>query len=241
MPNPNLRPHTTVVLAMSLDGKIAGADRSPARFGSKADKHHLELQIAQADAVLFGAATLRAYGTTLPIRQPRLLQQRQRQAKPPQPTQIVCSGSGNLDRQWPFFQQPVPRWLLTTQSGAQNWQPGAEFERVIVANSTIANSTVANSGTGSSDRVHWQTALLMLRELEVQRLTVLGGGEIVGALVAAQAIDELWITVCPLLLGGKTAPTLLEGIQFVEAIAPRLQLIELNGVDDEVFLHYRVL
>ena len=35
------RPHTTVVMAMSADGKIADVRRSPARFGSLADKAHL--------------------------------------------------------------------------------------------------------------------------------------------------------------------------------------------------------
>ena len=55
-----VRPHTTVVLAMSADGKIADVKRSPARFGSAADKAHLEKQVAQVDAVLFGAGTLRA-------------------------------------------------------------------------------------------------------------------------------------------------------------------------------------
>lgn len=37
---------------------------SPARFGSSADKAHMEEQIALADAVLFGAGTIRAYSTT---------------------------------------------------------------------------------------------------------------------------------------------------------------------------------
>jgi riboflavin biosynthesis pyrimidine reductase len=40
------RPHTTVILAMSADGKIADVRRSPARFGSKTDIAHLEEQIA---------------------------------------------------------------------------------------------------------------------------------------------------------------------------------------------------
>lgn len=59
---------------MSMDGKIADVKRSPARFSSRADKAHLEKQIAAADAVLFGASTLRAYGTTLSISNPQLLQ-----------------------------------------------------------------------------------------------------------------------------------------------------------------------
>ena len=116
------RPHTTVVLAMSADGKIADFRRSPARFGSGADKAHLEKQIAASDAVLFGAGTLRAYGTTLTVSQPTLLQHRIQKGKPTQPVHIVISHSADLNPEINFFRQPIKRWLLTTTAGAISWQ-----------------------------------------------------------------------------------------------------------------------
>src|SRR4028119_937416 len=106
------RPHTTVVLAMSADGKIADVTRSPARFSSPADRAHLEKQIALADAILLGAGTLRAYGTTLGVSNPQLLQIREQGGVSPQPVQIVCSRSADLDPRLRFFRQQVPRWLL---------------------------------------------------------------------------------------------------------------------------------
>lgn len=224
---PLSRPFITVILAMSLDGKIADRQRSPARFGSPVDKHHLETQIALADGVLFGAGTLRAYGTTLRISHPQLLEQRQAQNKPSQPVQIVCSASGTINPQLTFFRQPIPRWLLTTAIGAEHWidQPG--FERIILAEN-------------SSRLIDWTVALQTLASLDCDRLAVLGGGELVASLFAASYIDELWITVCPIILGGRTAPTPVAGDGFLEAIAPRLELIETRSVNHEVFLHYRV-
>ena len=56
------RPHTTVVLAMSVDGKIADFRRSPARFGSLVDKIHLEKQIAASDGILLGRSGVRRVG-----------------------------------------------------------------------------------------------------------------------------------------------------------------------------------
>ncbi|MFM9267252.1 RibD family protein, partial [Tychonema sp. BBK16] len=106
-------PHTIVILAMSADGKITDAALTAARFGSANDKFHLEQQVAASDAVLFGNGTLRAYGTTLRVTSPDLVKQREEQGKPPQPVQIVCSRSREFDPNWRFFQQPVPRWLLT--------------------------------------------------------------------------------------------------------------------------------
>ncbi len=223
----NNRPYTTVVLAMSADGKIADRSRSPARFSSPADKDHLEAQIAAADGVLFGAGTLRAYGTTMRVSQPQLIQQRYQRSLPLQPIQIVVSLSGDLDCQLRFFHQRVPRYLLTTSIGAEAWQNKPQFEQVIVCE------------TSTKSQIDWLSAMEKLSAMGINRLAVLGGGEIVAALLAADSIDELWLTVCPLLLGGSNAPTPVGGEGFSEAIAPRLKLLSAKVIASEVFLHYR--
>lgn len=223
-----MQPWVVVVLAMSADGKIADRDRSPARFGSERDRAHLETQIAGVDGVLFGAGTLRAYGTTLPVTNPELLQQRRSQGKPEQPVHIVVSRSGELDPNLRFFRQGVPRWLLTSATGAQRWQREAAFEQVIVV-------------PDEADGLNGSIALANLHQMGLKRLAVTGGGELVASLVAIGAIDELWLTVCPLLLGGVTAPTPVGGSGLLAAIAPRLNLLSVEQIEDEVFLHYRVI
>lgn len=222
------RPSTTVILAMSADGKIADISHAAARFGSPTDKAHLEKQVAQSDAVLFGAGTLRAYGTTLSVSNPELLQHRQQQGKPPQPTQIVCSRYAEMDPQYPFFRQSVPRWLLTTKTGRDRWQTQSAFERIVVAET-------------SEGTIDWQSAFQQLAACHVQHLAILGGGTLVAALLELNLIDELWLTLCPLLLGGASAPTPVEGVGFLQFTAPRLQLLEVRPLDHEVFLHYRVI
>jgi 5-amino-6-(5-phosphoribosylamino)uracil reductase len=229
------RPYTTVVLAMSVDGKIADAARSPARFGSRVDKSHLETQIAQADGVLFGAGTLRAYGTTLRVSSPLLLQKRQQQGKPAQPIHIVCSQSASLDPHLSFFRQAVTRWLLTTTAGATHWQQRPEFERVLVFADQAHNGSKI---IGTKQAVDWFQTLGQLIELGIERLVITGGSEIVAALLADDLIDEFWLTVCPLILGGAAAPTPVGGQGFAESLAPRLKLLSAEVIGQEVFLHY---
>lgn len=230
------KPHGTIVLAMSADGKISDVRREPARFGSAADKAHLEKQIAIADGVLLGAGTLRAYGTTMRIANPKLLQQLQADGKPPQPVQILVSQSGNIDSSLRFFQQPVPRWLLTTAAGAQHWHSdrdlpgvtnstGSEFEKIIIAK-------MGNQG------IDWVEAFRQLAQLELKRLAILGGGELVASLLAADVIDELCLTVCPLILGGAAAPTPVDGAGLLSAL--HLDLLSVDTIEQEVFLHYRI-
>ncbi|KST63095.1 riboflavin deaminase [Mastigocoleus testarum BC008] len=233
-----LRPYTTIVLAMSADGKIADYMRSPARFGSKADKAHLEKQIAGSDAVLFGAGTLRAYNTTLTISNLALLQYRNQLGYPPQPIHITISKSGDLDPDMRFFEQPVRRWLISTSQGARFWQQHQEEFTKHQYNSKQQFEKVLVFET-QSEQIDITAALEHLVNLGINRLAVLGGGELVAAMLELGLIDELWLSICPLILGGQTAPTPVDGSGFISAIAPRLRLLSVNTVEDEVFLHYR--
>ncbi|MGA1282690.1 MAG: RibD family protein [Prochlorothrix sp.] len=249
------RPPTTLVLALSIDGKIADRDKAPARFGSAEDKRRLEQAIAAADAVLLGAGTVRAYRSSLSITDPALLAQRSAQHRPPQPIQILCSPSGHLDPTWRFFAQPFPRWLLTTPIGAIPWQhptspplpPAAPALAAPAAATSAPFDRTLPLLTGPPNTWNWPAILAQLGQVlslalttPTPALTVLGGGTLVAPLLEQGCIDELKLTLCPLLLGGVAAPSLLQGVGFPEAIAPRLELLSAEQVADELFLHYRV-
>ena len=233
------RPYTTVILAMSADGKIADYMRSPARFGSKADRAHLEKQISDSDAVLFGAGTLRAYNTTLIISNLALLLHRNQLGKTPQPIHITISKSGNIDPQMRFFQQPISRWLISTAKGSQFWQQrqkkfaqhqdhsNQQFEKILIFETP-------------SGKIDISAALRHLTNFGITRLAILGGGELVASMLKSDLIDELWLSVCPLILGGQAAPTPVSGSGFISSLAPRLSLLSVNTIEDEVFLHYRL-
>ncbi|MBW4599799.1 MAG: RibD family protein [Calothrix sp. FI2-JRJ7] len=226
------RPNVTVVLAMSADGKIADFQHSPARFGSKNDKAHLEKQIAIADAVLFGASTLRAYGTTLTVTDSNLLQHRENSGKDSQPLHIVITEKANMNPEIRFFKQLVRRWLLTTDEGATNWRHRSEFEQILVFKDNLKSSQT---------NINLVAALEYFATIGIEKLAVLGGSQLVASMLEQNLIDEFWLTVCPLLLGGTNAPSLVAGAGFIEKMAPRLELLEVKQVEQEVFLHYRVI
>ena len=223
---------------MTADGKIADRDRRAARFGSPADQKHLEQRIAAVDAVMMGAGTLRAYGSSLSVRDPQLLTQRQTQGKPPQPIQIICSASGHLDPNWHFFQQPFPRWLITLRSPDREWysipSPSTPvFEKILQA-SALPNTPP------NIPQVDWAILGQNLWDLGIHSLGILGGGTLVASLLAQKAIDELYLTLCPFILGGTNAPTLVDGSGFLPSEAIVLTLCQSTIVENEVFLHYRL-
>ncbi|MEG4320405.1 MULTISPECIES: dihydrofolate reductase family protein [unclassified Microcoleus] len=260
------RPYATVILAISADGKIADLVRSPARFGSANDKAHLEQQVAANDAVLFGNGTLQAYGTTMRVISPDLLKQRELAGKPPQPVQIVCSRAIEFDPNLRFFQQPVPRWLLTVKPGKDeqivksqsqdlptSTQETGFFPESIGGDASFLEKNPVSGPSCISPKfdrticakttdgeIDWIDAFQQLASLGIQRLAILGGGKLVASVLAAGLVDELWLTVCPLILGGEDAPTPVEGKGFLADFAPKLQLLAVKQVGQEVFLHYKV-
>ncbi|MGB0560507.1 MAG: RibD family protein [Spirulinaceae cyanobacterium] len=225
----DLRPKTVVVLAMSADGKISDRTRQPARFGSRADRHHLEHQIAQADGVLIGANTLRAYQTSVTLQDPRLLAQRAAAGRSPQPWHWICSRSGQLDPNWRFFRQPLRRGLITTPGGAITAQDCA-FERVL---------TPPHSSGDAASAIAWPQIWSQFHTLGIRQLAILGGGNLIASLAAIAALDELWLTLCPYLIGGENAPTPYDGLGHLLTQAPQLELLSHRVVGQEVFLHYR--
>jgi riboflavin biosynthesis pyrimidine reductase len=69
-----------------------------------------------------------------------------------------------------------------------------------------------------------------------------GGGELNGALFRAGLVDELHLTVCPKIFGGRAAPTIADASGVSRLVnATHLELKSMKRVGDELFLVYDVL
>jgi 5-amino-6-(5-phosphoribosylamino)uracil reductase len=219
---------TTAILAMSADGKISAVDRRAPREPDAADLAHLELQTSLADLVLVGAGTMRAEGAAYTIRDPQLVAARAARGQPPQPITCVVSHSLDLPTDLPFFDQPIRRWLLTTGTALVRRPDHGLADRAEVL------------ALGDTE-IDWSAFYALLEERGIGRMALLGGGALTAALIEAGRVDDWWLTIWPLVFGGKDAPSPVEGHGFAPRLAPRLQLIETRLVGSEVFLHYRLL
>ena len=172
-----------LVLAVSLDGRLAPPQGGPARFGGAGDRRALEEALAWADGCLMGAGSLRAHHSSCLIHGADLLAQRAAAGRCPQPPVLLlsrhCPPPG-LEPHWPFWRQPFARWLLSPAAVA----PTPGFDRVLPL-------------------PPWPQLAPGLAAQGLERLVLLGGADLAGAMLAAAVVDELQLTVCPLLLGGR--------------------------------------
>ncbi len=180
MPHPPGTPWLRLVLAVSLDGRLAPPEGGAAQLGGKGDRRVLEEALAWADGCLIGAETLRRHGTTCLIHAPDLLEERARQGRPPQPVTIAVSRRGHLPPELPFFRQPLERWLLLAEAPAE---PPTGYARTLPL-------------------PDWPEALTQLARLGLDRVAVLGGAALAASLLEADRLHELQLTLCPRLLGG---------------------------------------
>jgi riboflavin-specific deaminase-like protein len=144
---------------------------------------------------------------------------------------IIVSRSGTVNPKAEVFQRRFsPIIILTTRRAT------ASRLRALRAVAT----EVKICGTREID---FPRALRWLREKwGIKRLLCEGGGELNDALFRAGVVDQLHLTVCPKILGGRTAPTIADGLGASSlARAAQLALVSARRHDDEMFFVNRVL
>ena len=80
-----------LVLAVSLDGRLAPPQGGAAQLGGVGDRQMLEEALAWADGCLIGAETLRRHGSTCLIHAQDLRAQRSAAGRSDQPVAVVVS------------------------------------------------------------------------------------------------------------------------------------------------------
>ncbi len=225
------RPFVFLNAAMSADGKLAPATRQYQPFGSPRDTALLHELRARADAVLCGARTADLYPVVLGNGGPRYERLRARRRLAPHPLRVIVSGSGSISPKAEVFRHRFsPILILTTRR-----VPAARLRRL----KKLADAVVV----AGSREIDFPKALRKLHaNWKVKRLLCEGGGQVNEALFRAGLVDEVFVTVCPLILGGRSAPTLADGRGFRSlSAAARLERVSMRRSGAELFLRYRVV
>ena len=205
--------------AISLDGRINTRERRFAFFGSARDHARMSRLRSEADAVLVGGATFRNWP------HPALPDAEDRGGLRGRPWNIVVSRSLDLPMTPEFLDEPAIRPLFLTRAAS-------------LAGKTSKADAEGWAGAGGDLPVAW--ILEQLARRGVERLLIEAGGDLLFQFLAADAIDEMYLTLCPLLVGGD-APSLADGSGFDLAELRRMRLVSAEPEGDEVFLHYEAI
>lgn len=219
-------------MATSIDGKIATVERVPYHFGSPEDRARMQELRAAADAVLIGAGTHRVEDPLLLVEDLDLIARRRTEGRPEQPLNVVVSGRFPDDvGAMQFFRDPRARKAAFTTEET----PNDVRERL------AGLALVEIVPKGEDGRADLRLVLRRLRALGVENLLLEGGGEMNFSMLRDGLVDEIYLTICPLVFGGREAASMVGGAGFARDRVKKLDLLESKvGGHGEIFLHYRV-
>ncbi|MHA1264154.1 MAG: 2,5-diamino-6-(ribosylamino)-4(3H)-pyrimidinone 5'-phosphate reductase [Candidatus Helarchaeota archaeon] len=198
---PKNRPYTILNAAMSVDGKISTIAGN-AEFSSKEDWRRVHELRSSVDAIMVGINTILKDDPKLHIK----------------------------------YYTPKRFWRIIVDSNAKTPLYAKLFDMdlniypILIATSKNATPSKIESlsekgahifQTESTGWVNLNHLMEYLFKLNINRILLEGGGTLNFSMLKNQLVDEVIIAIAPVIVGGKDAITLVEGIGF--------QLVE-NGI-----------
>lgn len=213
-------------MAMTADGKIATSNRAVSSFSSRRDHEHLLELRATADAVMSGARTVDSAKISMGTGGVKFQKLRLKHGLAEHNLRIIVSGGGSIDPRAEVFKHDFsPIIVLTTKRMADSSRRRLQD----------LGATIRICG---EREINFRSALRWLHEKwGVKRLLCEGGGDLNDAMFRAGLVDEIHLTVCPKVFGGRNAPTIAEGLGFGKLqLAAQFQLKSFKRIGDEMFL-----
>ena len=203
-------------MVAGLDGAAQAPDGLSAGLSSEADKNIFGVLRGLADVVVVGASTVRNEGYRPARPKAAFAAAREAAGQAPVAAIAIVSRSLSLDFTAPLFTEAVvPTVVITCE----------EANPVGLA----AAGKVGEVITAGRDRVDFAAALDALAERGLTRQLTEGGPRVLAQIAASGRLDELCLTLSPLLTAG-AADRILAGPAFDDAVAMRpISLLEHEG------------
>ncbi len=186
---PAARPRTLLNMVATVDGRASLGGRS-GTISSPADQALFHGLRSAVDGVLVGAGTVRTerYGRLIRAQSDRRL--RVERGLPEEPLACIVSGRLALSKDIPLLREPEARVVILTASAASLPAPGAQVDYVRTPGAQLDLPAALGE---------------LASRFAVQSLLCEGGPHLAREMLAAGLLDELFLSVSPLLAGGEPA------------------------------------
>lgn len=185
------RPHVVLKLAISADGKVAGAARQRLAITGNAVRDQVHLMRARSDAIMIGIGTALADDPVLTCRLPGMAKM--------SPTRVLLDAGLRLPMQSRLLTTAgeTPLWVIT---GKQS--PAASQTAVRQAGAEVL-CVAENEG-----RLDLREMLELLAKRGITRLMIEGGPTVASALIEADLVDEVVLFHSSVVIGEEGLPAL---------------------------------
>ncbi|MCQ2052756.1 MAG: dihydrofolate reductase family protein [archaeon] len=204
-----MRPFIHINCAMSADGKIAGVDKKQVKISSLEDKNRVTNLKKQYDSVLVGVKTVISDDPHLTVSGLSYMEN---------PLRIVIDSHGKTPDDALILNNEAPTLIITDDDCVKTWH----------------NAVCFRSGTP----IDLMKAMDHLMKIGVKSILVEGGGETIASFFREKLVDKFTVFVGSMIIGGRTAPTPVDGPGWILEGGIKLDLKNLEVLGDGVLLTY---
>jgi diaminohydroxyphosphoribosylaminopyrimidine deaminase / 5-amino-6-(5-phosphoribosylamino)uracil reductase len=215
------RPHVTLKLAVSADGKAALAGRRPVQITGETARAHVHMMRAMNDAILVGIGTVLADNPALTCRLPGMLEASpvrvvlDRSLRLPLSSALACSAGD------------IPVWVFCAPDAPADREAALSALGVI-----ILRIPEGESGLDLAAMLH------VVSQKGITRLMVEGGPGIAAAFLQMGFVDEAAILHGPITIGADGLDALDGLVRDIITGGCGLHLSEELKLGDDVLRHY---
>lgn len=209
---------------MSADGKISSFLHEQVRISGKEDLSRVDELRASSDAIMVGVGTVLADDPGLRVKSEKLRMERLERGTCENPLRIIAD---SLARTPPDAEVLGAECILAVSRAALPERVSELSDRCKIFVSGV-------------DRVDLIELLGFLNKIGIKRLMVEGGATLNWSMIRAGLVDEVYVYVGNMLIGGEGAPSLLGGSGF-SVNFPKLELISLDMLGEGVLLKWGIV
>ena len=221
------RPFVFINAAMSADGKISTVKRTQTRISGTEDFDRVDALRARSDAIMVGIGTVLADDPSLTVKSKKRREERKSAGQGENPLRIVVDSEART---------PVDAEVLNKGEG----------KRIIAVSQRAILENVGQLGEKADvlvcgmEEVDLKKLLYLVWQRGVRSVMVEGGATLNWSLISQRLVDMIYTYVGNVIVGGETAPTLVDGEGFTKEMV-KLELLGLVKLDDGVLLKWSVL
>lgn len=215
------KPFVFINSAMSADGKISSIERKQIRISGKEDLMRVDELRALSDAIMVGVGTVLADDPGLRVKSRSLQEKRKERGLAGEPLRIVADSNARTPANAKVL---GPGCMIAVSHSA----PEDRLERLGSACEIIKCGT---------EVVDLPALMEELYERGIKRLMVEGGARLNWSLIELGLVDEIYVFIGGMIIGGERAPSLVDGSGFHSSF-PRLSLQSFQRLDEGILLQW---
>jgi 2,5-diamino-6-(ribosylamino)-4(3H)-pyrimidinone 5'-phosphate reductase len=219
------RPFVFINAAMSADGKIATIERKQTRISGSFDFDRVDELRATSDGIMVGIGTVLSDNPSLTVKSAARREKRSAQGLDENPARIIIDSSARTPLDADIFKKGTGKKIIAVSGSA----PKEKVQEL----SKVAEIIVVGEKT-----IDLEKLAVELKSRGINRLMVEGGATLNWGLISAGLVDEIYTFIGNIIIGGKTAPTLVDGEGCLGEFC-RLELLSCEKMEDGVLIRWK--